>query len=140
MLRTQLSVIQPQCLGFFHLVLPHDHKMVAIAPGITSSLSHVPSSKEGSVWKSGFSSGTSVLLVRRNSFFQVFQTSLISHWPGLGHMTIPHYKEDWKREDLISFSLYSEGKQRGKKLMVIWQATTNVQCLTESFKVFFACF
>lgn len=35
-------------------------------------------------------------------------------------MTIPHYKEDWKREDLISFSLYSEGKQRGKKLMVIW--------------------
>ena len=27
--------------------------------------------------------------------------SLISHWPGLGHMTIPHYKEDWEREDLI---------------------------------------
>lgn len=46
--------------------------------------------------------------------------SLLSHWPGLGHMTIPHYKEDWKREDLISFSLYPEGKQRGKKLMVIW--------------------
>lgn len=39
--------------------------------------------------------------------------SLVSHWPGLGQMTTPQYKEGWEREDLtFSASVQKAGKEQ----------------------------
>ena len=70
--------------------------MVAIAPGVTSSLSHVPSSKEGSVEKRLLIWNFCPFSEKEQFFPGVPDFSLISHWPGLGHMTIAHYKKTRK--------------------------------------------
>lgn len=51
---------------------------------------------------------------------------LLSHWPELGLLTTPHFKECWEREGLTFSASMQEQARRKKAEMPVRQATNSV--------------